>query len=293
MPCRTPLSHSCRRAGTALTVGALLLLAVPPAAADTGQPGPDAPRVVNPAPDLSVLLAKLSSPDFKQREQAAKQLLQSRAITGREILELARIKLRDAQEFGDARDNRVFRHKLPETEREFDAFYAVLEQKSGIAADIIYVLGELHVEEAIPFLVENRMFIDHRQTSKPYFYPYRYPCLGAMMALGLPAADALLSAIETSAKGSSSWDAMLLSRILGRRTASGFLKDRIDRLIREQRRPSPVIPGTVPIAVRIARLEAVRSVLEAHPREFSGRDEWLEDRALSRKERVRQETGIP
>jgi hypothetical protein len=105
---------------------------------------------------------------------------------------------------------------------------------------------------------------------------------------GRCAADALVPLIEASNKNTDiekwpeterqNWNARVLAYILGPGAASGFLKDRIDRLVFEQRRPAAFPQGTVPVGVRIARLEAVRSRLEAHAQEFRGRDQWLRDR---------------
>ena len=283
MPLWNPTRVSRCRAGNAIIAAAALpLLTASIASANIQQPALETQHTMSDAPEVGALLAQLISPDANQRNQAVKQLRQMPAA-GKQILEIAKRQVQDARQFGEVRNNRVVRDKVPETDKQFLAFHAVYKQKTGMAAETIGLLGDLKIEEAIPFLLENSRFIDPNNAGKVYLFPVEYPCIGAMMVIGLPAADALLPVIEATATDTHinqrGWNARLLAYILGPRAASGFLKDRIDRLVWEQQRPwiSPKGKGTVPVPVRIARLEAVRFVLEAHPRELWGRDDWLRD----------------
>ncbi|MES2464758.1 MAG: hypothetical protein V4671_29695 [Armatimonadota bacterium] len=275
------------RAGSVLIAAAALPLltafisAANPAAAIVQLHALGIQHTVSDASAVDALLTKLSSPDANQRNQAEKQLRHMPAAA-KQILEIAKRQVQDVRQFEEARDNRVVRDKAPETDKQFTDWHAVYKQKTGMAAQTIGLLGDLKAEEAMPFLLENSRFIDPNYAGKAYLFPYEFPCVGAMMVIGLPAADALLPVIEATTPylhtEQENWNARLLAYILGPRAASGFLKDRIDRLVLEQRQPLAFPQGTIPAGVRIARLEAVRSRLEAYPQGFRGRDVWLRGR---------------
>jgi hypothetical protein len=159
------------------------------------------------------------------------------------------------------------------TPAEQEQLLVATVQKMNVASQAIRLLGELHVDEAIPFLLENISFKDAGQPTDRWFWPYWLPCLGALIMLGQPAAEAALRTIEeASIVKSAMWGEEILARMLGPHAAAGYLQDRIDALKLQQKTSFPYssdVPKT-PIPVRIERLEVVRASIQANAGLWAG-----------------------
>ncbi len=244
---------------------------------------------------VKALLADLSSPDVARRSQAEKELQRVSVTTGKAILEIAKKQVREAQ----AAQKKYYDTAAKRTPAETERLYGAARQSSITASQTILLLGKLHVEESIPFLLENIRFVYSGQEDKRWYWPVYRPCLGALLALGLPAADAILAAVEEAPiaevsvkepiSGTAFWSQELLGRLLGPQGAAGYIQHRIVTLKAKQKAPDPFPPAPgktpvptpppVPISVRIERLEAVRADVEANAKLWAEYHEvWLQIR---------------
>jgi len=76
------------------------------------------------------------------------------------------------------------------------------DEKTSIDAKgyIVYLLGKLRYDEAIPFLVEHIDFDAHSDKSRHYYMletVYKYPGIQSLYELSLPAIKAILTALKT------------------------------------------------------------------------------------------------
>lgn len=156
-------------------------------------------------------VAAVESPNATDRDRAAKAIIEERR---RVVTELQDI---------------VKRHIADEGERR------------KIAENAIRLLGELRADAAVPLLVENLTF--EPEPGKPLkgkrlVAPWEtYPCVGALIDIGLPALDPLLASITTN-EGPlrTGLTAVVIQKVLSDRVAFAYVQERLEQEQDEARR---------------------------------------------------------
>lgn len=177
--------------------------------------------------DFKTKVAQLRSTNQKEREEAARAILQAKS------------------QIQNRRDLVV---EIEGIAKEF----VVDRTRFGSAKSAISLLGELQAIESVPFLVENLTFkVFYKRTKRLQTIDDLYPCAGALVKIGLPSIDALFARIEgTDNETAMRVAAFVVARVLGDNAGSHIQqrigrqsnKAVIDRLSRMQQYVRPYLP---------------------------------------------------
>ena len=151
--------------------------------------------------ELGKYLAELASDNMTVRESAAQGILLSRQ---REIASIERI----VREF--VRDG----------------------TRKGTAKTAILLLGNLRSDQSVPLLVENLSFeVFYKDTKRPQPPEDLYPCVGALIRIGMPSVAPVLSRAESSDDQKISRCAgCVVQGVLGRKLAVAHVRERMEGL---------------------------------------------------------------
>lgn len=102
------------------------------------------------------------------------------------------------------------------------------EARRGTARDAIVLLGQLRAVESAPLLVENLDFkVFYKDVKRPQPPEDLYPCVGALIEIGMPAIEPVLRRAGMSDDEDVLRNtAYVVKKILGRKLALALLNDR-------------------------------------------------------------------
>ena len=112
------------------------------------------------------------------------------------------------------------------------------KRRKGTVKDAIVLLGNFRDAESVPLLVEHLTFeVFYKQRKRPQTIEDRFPCVGALIEIGLPSIDGVL---EKAQVDGSDWiarcGATVIARVLGVKWAVAYLEDRIQQQTEPARR---------------------------------------------------------
>ena len=152
---------------------------------------------------LTDYLDKLRSTDPNEREDSARGIMQSKFVI---------------------QDRRGVINAIKQIARE----YIADRERAGSAKTAISLLGDLQDVDSIPFFIENLTFhVFYKETKKAQEIGDAYPCAGALISIGMPSIDPIISKAEKT-------DDELILRISSwivlcvlRDKASSFIQERV------------------------------------------------------------------
>ena len=113
-------------------------------------------------------LAGMTSENYIEREQAAREILQSRRETIEELEKIVRRFIKD-------------------------------ENRKGTAKTAIVLLGKLRSVECVPLLAENlALYVFYKDRKRTQSLEDAFPCVGALIEIGKPAVSPMIKNLETS-----------------------------------------------------------------------------------------------
>jgi len=144
-------------------------------------------------------ITKLESEDRRTREAAARELLQER---GQLIKEL----------------QRIVKHYISDPQRK------------GTTKTAIILLGNLRAVECVPLLAENlTFFVFYKDVKRPQTIEDRFPCVGALIEIGIPCLDPVLETVQNSDDETVIRSgAYVVSRIVGPELALALIHKRME-----------------------------------------------------------------
>lgn len=191
-------------------------------------------------------IAQLQSEDAVTRQQAAAQILRSQQQLAQRLLDLAKAQVKETREANVV----LTTYRQANAPADNPTLARAYLQKADVAATTIHLLGQLRVEKAVPFLLENLRFVNPNQSNKTYNRLNFFPCLGALINIGVPALDPLLDIVEQNdSQALIDWSARILVTVLGHNAAIGYVKDRM------KQRTDPALQ----------QLKALTKFLQANP----------------------------
>ncbi len=104
-------------------------------------------------------------------------------------------------------------------------------EKVGMAATAIRLLGEIRSDTSVPLLVNHLTFrVFYKETKRTQGPDDLYPCVGALIAIGLPSLDPLLKKVAaTDDELFLRNAAVVIERMLGPTVGAAYLQERIER----------------------------------------------------------------
>jgi hypothetical protein len=153
---------------------------------------------------LAGYLDQLRSPNPEDRENAARGILQSKS---------------------DIKDRRDLVNAIENIARDFIA----VKERAGSAKTAISLLGDLQSVDSIPFLLENLTFhVFYKEAKRAQDIGDAHPCAGALIAIGGPSLDPIISkAEETDDELTIRIASFVVMRIL-RGEASSYIQERVE-----------------------------------------------------------------
>lgn len=100
--------------------------------------------------------------------------------------------------------------------------------REGSAKDAILLLGKLRSTQSVPMLVHNLTFhVFYKSVKRPQSRDDAYPCLGALIEIGMPAVEPTMRRAEAADdKRVHASAAYLLEKVLGSDLALAYLRNR-------------------------------------------------------------------
>lgn len=163
------------------------------------------------------LMGQLQSKKQETRKQATRHILEERRQLIQSLIALAEPQINDLE----SSQSKVSTAAMPSYLDRVDA-----------TASIIVLIGQLHAEEAVPFLLKHLAFRDANQSVHDGLLK-EFPCVGALVNIGTPSLEPLMQKLTETDQVKVAFGGIILVKALGRNTAIAYVQERLN----QQREP--------------------------------------------------------